>query len=306
MQDYPADVMAVTGAAIFYSDRGMVKQARENFDKALRINPKFHIALLGRARFLASYFPDEAPLAFENALQVFPNDHEIVLAYARYFQAQGQYAKSLALYDSVPDQEKPKVFFSSKGRCQQEMKNFLGAITTFENGLAIYPKDVELMVSEVYCLEDMGNIVSADMLVCKLMEDNKNHEDWHVLFAYGKYLRRQEKYSEAKKVYDKCLSLRPGDRSTLIAIAYNLENLRQFDAAIAVFDSALQLYGNDRVILLSKARCLEEKGDLEEALKKFNEALDFFRGDRELLLGKARCVMVQRESDKWPCSKRDK
>jgi len=94
-----------------------------------------------------------------------------------------------------------------------------------------------------------------------------------ILYALGLVTRRQGKWNESVRYFQRCLTLDPRNAEVLSNAAWTYAMLRQFPAALKLYDRALEITPDDLDIVAAKAGTYQAEGNLQEAaalLKEIN------------------------------------
>lgn len=184
---------------------------------------------------LFDYAEDE----FKTALELAPDDFDIVFEYANYLyaiskykEADEYYAKAIKIKDDV-------------------VAKALSAINKIE----------------------LNQLNEAEKLIVAALEDQPEHE--YIQFLAGRIYYSMKKFEDAKTYFIKSLEQNP-DKETKNLLALSYYELGEYEKALNIFNALLETTKNNISLMLNKAKCLEKLEEKDKALKVLDELTDIF------------------------------
>lgn len=220
--------------------------AEKMLKKVIRMNPeiaKAHkdLGIIYLNKRLFDYAEDE----FKKAMELAPNDFEIVFEYGNYLysvsknkEADEFYAKALEI---APD-------------------NVLGLTFMALNKLVLNKLD------------------DAQNYIMKAVKLEPNHE--YVQYCVGRILYAKKDYEEAKRYLIRAVEQNP-DIETLNTLALTYFELGEYEQALNIFKNIDSKRPKSISVLMSLAKCCEKLQDNDNALKYLDEVVDIFPDDEE-------------------------
>ncbi|MEY3866605.1 MAG: hypothetical protein RLZZ338_496, partial [Cyanobacteriota bacterium] len=219
---------------------GNFVEAKKAFQKALEIDPNFHLAWHGLGNALEDLGRyDDAIRAFQKALDINPNFHYALygLGYALY---------GLGRYDDV--------------------------IVPFQKALDINPKYVDGWNGLGTTLNDLGRYDDAIVPFQKALEIDPNyHYAWNGL---GNALNGLGRYDDAIRAFQKALEIDPNYHYAWNGLGTTLNDLGRYDDAIAPLQKALEIDPNYHHAWNGLGSALNGLGRYSEAIAAYDKALE--------------------------------
>ncbi|MGB8688276.1 MAG: CHAT domain-containing tetratricopeptide repeat protein [Microcoleus sp.] len=229
------------GVECYYT--GDLKGAKVAYEKALQIDPKYHLAWNGLGATLNDLGRyREAIAAFDKALEIDPKYHS------------AWHGLGIALYEFGRNSD---------------------AIVALEKVLEIDPKVHDAWNLLGHALRDLGRYREAIAAYDKALEiDPKFVYAWNGLGATLNDLGRN---SEAIAAYDKALKIDPKSHYAWNGLGISLRGLARYREAIAAFDQALEITGNQfwepwanrGMVFFNSGRYIEAIQNWDEGLQKY-------------------------------------
>jgi tetratricopeptide (TPR) repeat protein len=215
--------------------------AERMLKKVIRMKPEIasahkDLAIIYLNKRLFDYAEDE----FKTAMQLAPNDFEIIFEYGNYLysvskniEAERYYAEALEL----------------------EPNNILALVFMALNKLILNQKD------EAY------------EYIMKAVKIEPDHE--YVQFCAGRILYARGEYDEAKRYLVRAAEQNP-DVETMNTLALTYFALEDYSQALNIFSSIYKKNPNSISVMMDIARCYEALGENDSALVYLNKVTDIF------------------------------
>lgn len=202
------DSLALYRRAVALDASGQTDKALEDYNAAIKADPKTSLAFLGRGVLLAarkrSY--DRAIQDFDKVLVLEPDNVEALIGRGDAFSRLGDAGRAMADLNRAvalaPD--KPLVLLT-RGQAESRRNNLAGAMRDYEAVLKLDPRNADALV----------NLAAVHSL--------------------------QGKYQEAVRDLDRAIDIQAGDALAYYNRGYAYFALKQYDKAIADYSSAIQL-----------------------------------------------------------------
>ncbi len=214
--------------------------AEKIFKKVLKMDPENATAhkdlgVIYLNQRLFDYADDE----FHKALELAPDDFDILFEYANYLYAISKYDEADKYY---------------------------------EKALNIKDDVVAKSLSAMNKLE-LHQPEEAEELILSALHDQPEHE--YIQFLAGRIFYSMKKYEEAKIYFIKSLEQNP-DKETKNLLALTYYELGEYEKALNIFDALLKTTENSTPLMLNKAKCLEHLNRNDDALEVLYKLTDIF------------------------------
>ena len=161
------------------------------------------------------------------------------------------------------------------------------ALEFIENGIALFPDDINILTEKAYALEQLNQLNQASELFTKILDTNPYQpEIWGML---GSVLSRQNQFNEAIRAYDYTLAINPNDLSAKLQRAHCLFDLGKFEEAISPYEDYLSINPTDEKVITLLAETYEHLDQWEKAKKLYLNALSINKYLIEPWIGLATC-----------------
>lgn len=236
---------------------GNYREAMNFYDLALQREPDNSEFISRRGFALAGVVEDkhEAILrAVSTAVDVDPDNLEIIYRKALVFSMLGEYEEALSTYDTY---------------------------------LGLKPDSIKGVVGKGDTLAGLERYQQALDLYAVALEWQPNAPD--TLSSLGNTLWRMERYPEALEAFDLALKTDPAFQKAIYGRGITLDELGQYEAAIKAYDSVLELYPDDYRALFNKGFSLAALGRYRAAIDDFEAVLKITPDDFWSYFQIARC-----------------
>lgn len=160
-----------------------------------------------------------------------------------------------------------------------EYANFLYSISKYEEADEYYEKTLELqddvVAKSLWALNkiELKELENAKELISSALEDEPDHE--YIQFVAGRIFYSLKDFENAKIYFIKSLE-QNHDKETKNLLALTYYELGEFEKALNIFTALVEKNSKNVSLLLSKAKCEEQLGKIEEALKTLDILTEFF------------------------------
>ncbi len=214
--------------------------------KVIKMNPniaKAHkdLAIIYLNKRLFDYAEDE----FKMALNLAPNDFEIIFEYGNF------------LYSTSKNNEAERYYTEA---LELEPENILALTFMALNKLVLNQLD------------------EAKNYIMKAFKINPHHE--YIQFCVGRILFARKEYDEAKLYLIKAVEQNP-DIETQNTLALTYFELGEYQSAINIFENLLSKKPDNISILMSLAKCYEKLNNNDKALELLEKIVSIFPEDEE-------------------------
>jgi tetratricopeptide (TPR) repeat protein len=233
-----ADIHYLIGEA--YRFKGQGSNAQSAYNDALRIDPNFAPAYLGRARAQLQINPRSNPIAlFNDAIRLDPNYGEAYLERARFFISRGDYE------DALEDLERAEELLPNSTEVYMAYASLHRAGGELESAIEAAERAYSLDITHLPVYRLMGEL----------------------------YLEN-EQYQRALEALEVYVTYETEDALALAELGQVLYELKDYDAAVSVIDRATTLNRTGlRRFLLYRGLAHLELGNADEAVSDLEEAL---------------------------------
>ena len=196
--------------------------------------------------YLGKRLFDWAEDEFSIAMELAPDDFDIVFEYANYLYSVADYQKADKYYEKAISIDANSI-----------VRTFLAL-----NRLAL------------------NNLESAKALISEAVVSSNEHE--YTLFVAGRVHYALKDYEEAKSYLIKALEKKVAD-DTMNLLGLTYFELGEFDKANNIFLNLLDKNPKNTVLLINSAKCYENMGDADKALEQAERLLEIFPDSEEAL-----------------------
>ena len=214
--------------------------------KAIKMNPKMakahkDLAVIYLNKRLFDYADEE----FKIAMELMPNDFEILFEYGNF------------LYSISKNTEAEKYYLDA---LEIEPENILALTFMALNKLVLNQLD------------------DAKEYIMKALHINHHHE--YIQYCAGRIMYARKEYEDAKRYLVKAVEQNP-DIETQNTLALTYYELEEYQQAINIFNNLLSKFPENLSVLRSLAKCYEKLGDNDKALEYLYKLTDIFAEDEE-------------------------
>ena len=214
--------------------------AEKIFKKVIKMNPENAIAhkdlgVIYLNQRLFDYAEDE----FRTAMELAPNDFDIIFEYANYLYSVSKYEEADEYYDKA---------------------------------LAIKDDVVAKSLQAINKIE-LNQLDNARELIESALTEQPEHE--YIQFLAGRIYYSMEDYEKAKIYFIKSLEQNPDvETKNLLALCYY--QLGEYDKALNIFKALLEKSSENISLLLNEAKCYEKMNEIDKALEVLDKLTDIF------------------------------
>lgn len=214
--------------------------AEKIFKKVIKMNPENAVAhkdlgVIYLNQRLFDYAEDE----FRIAMELAPNDFDIIFEYANYLYSVSKYQEADKYYD---------------------------------NALAIKDDVVAKSLQAINKIE-LNQLDNARELIESALTEQPEHE--YIQFLAGRIYYSMEDYEKAKIYFIKSLEQNPDiETKNLLALCYY--QLGEYDKALNIFKALLEKNSENISLLLNEAKCYEKMNETNKALEVLDKLTDIF------------------------------
>lgn len=214
--------------------------AEKIFKKVIKMNPENAVAhkdlgVIYLNQRLFDYAEDE----FKIAMELAPNDFDIIFEYANYLYSVSKYQEADKYYDKA---------------------------------LAIKDDVVAKSLQAINKIE-LNQLDNARELIESALTEQPEHE--YIQFLAGRIYYSMEDYEKAKIYFIKSLEQNPDiETKNLLALCYY--QLSEYDKALNIFKALLEKNSENISLLLNEAKCYEKMNETNKALEVLDKLTDIF------------------------------
>ena len=176
------------------------------------------------------------------------------------------------------------MFFFSKGYALNRLNQYRDAITCFDKGLKLDPKNIPAYVNKGVSLGSLNQHDEA--IVCFDRALKLDPQNISANRSKGISLASLNQHEEAIACFDKALEIDPQEGFAYVNKGYSLARLSQHETAILYFDFGLALRPDYALAYLNKGISLASLNQHEEAIACFDKALEIDPKEIVLYLNK--------------------
>lgn len=270
-----------------FLDQWQARKALEEFDKSIKIRPKYIQAWKGRGDALLVLGRDSGALAsYNKAISLQPQNIQtrtkIFINKGKILYYQGKYEKALENYEKILDINSEEVeAWSGKGLAQLGLRKYEEAEISFTKVKVIKPNDPKIWHEIGLATQNSRGIEAAEEYFTEALNTyesvlKRNPKDVISWTDRGAVLLKLNRPQEALNSFEKALKLDKNFHEALVGKGNALANLKKYPDAISAFDSALkarpqayQVWYNRGFLMLKNIK------NYNEALKSFNKSIEY-------------------------------
>ena len=214
--------------------------------KVIKMNPdiaKAHkdLAII----YLNKRLFDYADIEFKAAMQLQPNDFEILFEYGNFLYSVSKNVEAERYYREALDIEP-------------------------DNILALTFMALNKLV--------LNQLDESKEYIMKALHINHHHE--YILFCAGRIMYARKEFEEAKRYLISAVEQNP-DVETQNTLALTYYELGEYQQAVNIFNNLLSKFPENVSVLMSLAKCYEQMEDNDRALEYLDKLVDIFPEDEE-------------------------
>ncbi len=232
--------------AVLSSSLSDTDTAERILKKAVKMNPKMakahkDLAVIYLNKRLFDYADDE----FKIAMELMPNDFEILFEYGNF------------LYSTSKNAEAEKYYLKA---------------------LDIEPENVLALTFMALNKLVMNQLDESKEYIMKALHINHHHE--YIQYCAGRILFARREYEDAKRYLVKAVEQNP-DVETQNTLALTYYELGEYTQAVNIFNNLLSKFPENVSVLRSLAQCYEKMDDGDKALEYLYKLTDILPEDEE-------------------------
>lgn len=209
----------------------------------------------------------------QRAIALNPNDETAHLKMAKLFFYTEDYPKAFAEINTVlrGNVYNEEAYFL-KGMCYKGMKDTNKAISSFQTAVQTNPNMAEAHLQLALLYEARRDALALNYYENAYRADSSDLEP---LYGQGMFWQNQEKYSEAKKVFQRIISIDRTFPRSYYNIGWMLLQEDSTDKAARFFSMAIQEKPDYAEAYYNRGLCYEIQGDFKKAAIDYDQALVF-------------------------------
>jgi spermidine synthase len=221
--------------------KGRAQRAREEFDKALRVNPQHVPSFLERGRILlAMRLPLRAQEDFRRALAINPKEAEAYAQLAIVYRGEGMPAEAERyLRKAVGIEPDSARYLTLLAELYRAEKRFQDALPPYLAALKSHPEDVGLLEGASFSYRELGRLDEAVTTLKKALAINERNAHLHL--RLGEIYSRMKQYVAAIQEFAEAARLNPILPTPYIELGRLHLLQREQAKAIDAWEKALRL-----------------------------------------------------------------
>jgi tetratricopeptide (TPR) repeat protein len=273
------------------------EEAIAAYDQALQIKPDDHEAWNNRGSALGNLGRyEEAITACDQALQIKSDKHEAWFNRGIALVNLGRYEEAITACDQVlqikPDDHEA---WNNRGGALVNLGRYEEVITACDQALHLKPDLSEAWNNRSNALFNLGRYeeaIAACDQVLQIKPDD--HEVWH---NRGNALDELGRYEESLASYDQALQIKPEYALAFKCRGVSLTRIGQYDKALTDFNRAIELEPNDLQSQINRCVLFAWMEKYAEGIELCDGILQNNPNHVDALYGKACCYALQKNID---------
>ena len=240
IQDNPNDGLLFNIRGACYAELQQLNLARENYEKAIELNPRYakaHYNLAGALHELGKL--DLSIQSYQNSLDIEPD-------YAEAHNNLGNVFKEIGQLDN--------------------------AINSYEKAIAIKPDYIEAYYSLGASFHEAGKLEDTIQCYEKVLELRPNFAGMHN--NLGNVFRELGKFDKAVLSYEKAISITPDFVEVYYNLGITFQELRQLDSALVSYKKAIEIKSNYAEAFNNLGTLYKELQEFDNAIQSYQKAIE--------------------------------
>lgn len=210
---------------------------------------------------------------FQKAIDLDPGDETAHLKMAKLFLFTEEYPKAFTSINTVLRKNvyNAEAYFL-KGMCYKSMKDTNRAISGFQTAVQTDPKYVDAYMQLALIYESKKDPIALKYFENAYRADSSSLEP---LYGAGMYWQNQNNFSEAKKVFNRIISIDKNYPKSYYNIGWMLLQEDSTEKAKRLFEMAIQVKPDYIEAYYNRGLCSEILGNYKEAIDDYQQALNF-------------------------------
>jgi tetratricopeptide (TPR) repeat protein len=270
---YPSSLMAHNGLGMVAFESGRVEEAREWYQRAIRLSPGFtegHKNL--GVTFAAVGEWDQAIAAFERALAIDPGYAEARVNLGKVYERQGRWELALAAYD--------RILHDDPGNASVLARTawLLGAVGRLPDAADRYARlrasgqaDGDALAAYGAVLVRLERWDEGERVLSELLD--RVPDSYAAQFNLAAALEGRGAWDRAAEEYRRAAALNLADPDPLYRIGVLLSKQEQWPRAAAAYDEALRRDPRHTAAHLNAGMVAERTGDVPQALRHYDSVI---------------------------------
>ena len=222
-------------------NQGRLEQAREVFEKVIKINPKhfdgYHLLGIIAAQHKAF---EVADIFFDKAIKLYPNN---------------------------------AAFYCNRGNVLKELKQIEAAITHYNKAINLNKDYALAYLNKSMAVCDLKRFEEALSSVNKAIEIKSDYAEAH--YQRGFNLIELKRLEEALTSYERAIELKSDYAEAFYNRGIVFNELKRLDEALTSYEKAIELKSDYAEAYSNRGNVLQELKRLEEALTSYDRAIEF-------------------------------
>lgn len=237
----PEKFDALLHLGVLKAQGGLLQEALQLFNEALRINPRSAEANLNLGNVLAETGrAEEALVSYDHALAIRPESAEALYGRGNALQTLKRHEEALASYDRalaiVPGRAE---ILGNRGNTLHDLKRYEEALASYDQAIAIMPGVALLHNNRGNTLRELKRLEEALASLDRALAIEPDYPD--ALNNHGNALLELKRCEAALASYDRALAVKPGLGDALYGRGNALYDLKRYEEAVASYEKALAI-----------------------------------------------------------------
>ena len=270
----PNDALLFNIRGACYAGLDQLNLAKENYEKAIALNPgyaKAHYNLAGALHELDEF--DASIQSYQNALVIEPDYAEAHNNLGSVFKETGQLDAAIKSYEKAIN-IKPDYLeaYYSLGTSFQELGKLKDTVQCYEKVLELRPNLTGTLNNLGNILRELGRFDEAILNYEKAISIDPNFVE--VYFNLGTTFQELNQLKNAIKHYKKAIEINSNYHEALNNLGVAYKDLKEFDSAVEAYQMALNIKPDYAEALNNIGIVYKELGQLDDAIKSHKGALN--------------------------------
>jgi tetratricopeptide (TPR) repeat protein len=186
---FPNDAGIINDLGVLFYRQGKLEKAKEKYEEALRIKPRYDIALANLGRVLRDCHQlDDAAAKFKKALSINPDNVDTLIDYGLTLEAQGQHDEAARKYNKVlAIDPRHATALNNKGNLKLIAGHLEEALGYIDQALDIHPRHGQALWNKAVILLALGRYREG----FELYESGKGKKGLRGFYPFASFASRQ-------------------------------------------------------------------------------------------------------------------
>ncbi|MFP4301102.1 MAG: tetratricopeptide repeat protein [Spirochaetaceae bacterium] len=270
------ELTLLSKAGYQYLRENMYREARENFEKILEVEPENNYALVGMGDLHRKRGECKKAIPFyKRCLEHHPENNYALFGLADCYKAIHHYHKAIEVWEEYLKLDGENVTVLTRvADAYRKVQNLQRSNELYQKVLELEPDNAYALIGLGHLYYDFRKFGEAAKYWSRMYELRGDRVDIRVLTSLGNCYRKLKEFDRALTYFRHALDREPDNFYALFGIADCYRGLQRPKEALAHWNRILMKDRGNKVILTRAGDAYRSLGDLETAEEYYKKALD--------------------------------